>query len=142
MSALNSAKLSAQSPPCSRNPSPRETCASLAFRDARLTCKNQRRIASQTRLNCICRAVASCVIRHLYPLFSAPIRFFPTPRSSRLSLVRVCQGPCLPMTTFRTLASTTDDAAMGPNQCESRTGKNYRYVSVKCLVREKHFLQV
>jgi hypothetical protein len=56
VSAENSAKLSAQSPPCSRKASPRAGAAELGLQAPRLAGEDQRRIFRKLRLD---RASAS-----------------------------------------------------------------------------------
>ena len=72
-----SAKLSAQSPPCSRNASPAATRAERLHQVARLTCKNQRRKGRKLPLDLGKRLLVR-VVGHLQGRLLAPALGRPT----------------------------------------------------------------
>ena len=75
--ALGSVKLSAQSPPCSRKPSPERDAAERLLEVARLAGKHQRRIARELLLDGLQRRLVR-VLGHLDDRLASPALTRPT----------------------------------------------------------------
>ena len=92
LSAVNSAKLSAQSPPCRRNASPRDGLGELGLQLARFAGEDERRIGRELRLDGPQLGLVG-IVGHLHPRTLPPVGFLPL--AHRRHSVSALGGPLI-----------------------------------------------